>query len=247
MSYIGLLMVSHEDDILEETLAANVPYLDSFYVLDGTVPNTVSYGICNSFPECRGYLTDAQLPRPPFADRPRCGYRKAIHDLAVSEQGPDHWFLVLHGDEIWTFDPRDPVAEHPDADGFVFRTPCYFPRAGEPWDYDLHPLQQLRWRIVPGWPEFRLFKGREGVAYDANQLFNTQPGGLTAVRQDSRMILHFPFRSPDHQRERAARHEKTGFDPDNYRQILDRDLVYWDDAWIEHYFESGCYTHAERV
>jgi hypothetical protein len=231
VKYIGLLMVSHENDVLADTLDLNLRYVDEFYVLDGTVPNDESRAICEAR-GCAGYLTDAELPRPPFTDRPVCGYRKAIHEMAVADHGPDNWFLVLHGDEVWTFDPRR-FADSPWG-GHVFPLPFYFPRAGEPWDDTRSPLEQLRWRLGPGYPEVRLFRGGEGVHYIPTQQWFAGPQGV-GLEHHTEPIQHFLYRSPEVQRERARRHERTGFDPDNYRHILEEDAVYWDDERIAAY------------
>lgn len=237
MTYLGLLMVADENDILAATLEHNLRYVDAFYVLDGTVPNRESEAICRSFDKCAGYITDAELPRPPFPDKPVCGYRKAIHDQAVADYGPDNWFLVLHGDEVWTFDPRKYA--HDPHDGFVFNLPFYFPRAGEPWDDEQPPLEQLRWHLRPGYPEVRLFRGGPGVAYHPEQRWNAGPQGLLNIGRFPDRINHYLYRAPDVQRARAARHQVTGFDPANYQHITDLDAVYWDDARIAGYQTQG--------
>lgn len=230
---IGLLMVNHEDDILQDVIAEHERIVDAFYVLDGTTPNAVSRAVCEASPKCGGYLTDAELPRPPYPEKTTCGYRQAPYEMAVADHGPDHWFLELHGDEVWTFDPRDVIDRFTGADGFVFPLPFFFPRAGEPWDDDRSPIEQLRWCLGPGWPEFRMFRGGEHVGFDVEQHFNTQPRGIRNVLAVDAPILHYPYRAPKVQRERAAIHEQTGFDPDNYRHITDRDQVFWTDEMIE--------------
>lgn len=234
MKYIGLLLNSHEDDILEATLTANLEHLDCFYVLDGTVPNTDSRRICESFGKCAGYQTDADLPRPPYPVKPVCGYRQAILEAAVADHGFDNWFVVLHGDEVWTFNPRDLPGQHPGVDGFTFQLPFYFPRDGEPWDDEVGPLEQLRWRLGPGYPEFRMFKGGPGVAYDPAQTYNAAPRGLTNTALVPLEIRHYLYRSPAVQQARYERHLVTGFDPANYAHIGEG-RVYWDDAMIRKY------------
>lgn len=224
---IGLLMVNEENDILERTLEHNSQWLDAFYALDGTDPNETSREIIEASPLCAGYTHDRDLPRPPFTPEPRCGYRQWLYQQACGDYGPDNWFIVLHADEIWPFHPLEAANDHPGADGLIFPVPFYFPRDGEPWQDDQHPVDQLRWRLGPGWPEFRMFHGNPDVAYDPHQHFNTQPGGLRHVEHDRRQIHHYPYRSPAQQRRRAALHQRTGFDPDNYQHVTDRDAVYW--------------------
>lgn len=237
--FIGLLMNSHEDDVLEATLANNLQFCDTFYVLDGTVPNTESKAICEATGKLGGYITDVELPKPPFTEKPVCGYRRAIHELAVADHGTDHWFLILHGDEWWEFDPRD-FAGQSDADCYVFNLPFYFPR--DEWDYNQHPLDQLKWNFRPGYPEPRMFKGSDDVFYDARQQWNAAPQGLKNVEDRPEAIRHYLFRSPDNQRARAARHVETGFDPDNYQHITSQDRVYFDAELIQKYQSSPMFA-----
>lgn len=230
---IGLLLVAEENDILERVLAEHEKIVDCFYVLDGTEPNDESRGLCAASDKCVGYWRDADLPRPPYPVGTVCGYRGFIYDRAREHIGWDNWFLELHGDEVWTFDPQDVVDENPGADGFIFPLPFYFPRADEPWDDTVHPLDQLRWHMLPGWPEFRMFRGGPDVRFDPNQHFNTQPHGLQSVVKVDHPIKHYPYRSPQAQHAKAELHEKTGFDPANYQHIVNNDEVYWTDAMIE--------------
>jgi hypothetical protein len=237
---IGLLMINQEDDILEATLAKHCEIVDVFYALDGTTPNDRSKAICLSWDLCGGYWTDADLPRPPYPELTTCGYRQWPYERAVEEHGWDHWFLELHGDEVWTFDPATVVDRWPGADGFVFPLPFFFPREGEEWDYDLHPFEQLRWHMKPGWPEFRMFHGSPGVYFDVDQHFNTRPLGIETVVYDPSPIKHYPYRSPEVQRARARLHLSTQFDPANYTHISEGDRVYWTDEMID---EARCEHH----
>ncbi len=228
---IGLMMVAGEDDILERTLDHNAKFLDAFYVLDGSDDVSLSERICRAHPKCWGYRQDKDLPRPPYTERALCGYRKFIHDLAVEDHGPDNWFMVLHADELWTVDPKG-LTRGIRQDGVIFQLPFFFPREGEEWNDSVHPLDQLHWSLGPGWPEFRLFRGRDGVAYTELQEFNTRPSGIQNVGVADAPILHYPYRSPAVQRARAAQHEVTQFDPDNYQHIVRDDAVYWTDDMI---------------
>ncbi len=223
---IGLLMVSHENDILAETLAANCAFVDCFYALDGTTPNDESREIITGHPKCAGYITDAETG---YGRYPRDGWRKAILDMAIADHGTDHWFLLLHGDEVWTELP-DLEAGY---DGYIFRLPFFFPREGEPWDDDREPLEQLHWHLGPGAREFRMFKGNPDVAYNFDQHAHVHPAGLKNVAACDTQIYHYLYRSPDMQRERAFRHEETRFDLSNYQHIVKHDHVYWTDGMID--------------
>jgi hypothetical protein len=211
-------------------------------VLDGTVPSDASKTVCHSFPQCRGYIRDGWLPRPPYPLRPCDGYRQAIYEAAVQEAGWDHWFLLLHGDELWTFDPAQVVADHPDADGLVFDLPVYIPR--DPWNDDVPPLDQLKWRLGPGYPELRMFHGAPGVAFAADQHFNVTPHGLRNIVKTAARINHYPWRSPASQRAKA-RQAAVGFGGGNYRHVLEDDAVTWTDEMIAAYRTDPCYPNLE--
>jgi hypothetical protein len=230
---IGLLMNSHEDDCLEEILAVNTKYVDCFYALDGTVPSDVSEMILFKYGRT-SYMHDRDLPHPKYPEKPVCGWRQALLEMAIKDHGPDHWFVLLHGDEMLMFDPIEVIPQYPGADGFVVNLPFYFPKEGEPWDYQRTAIEQLHWRLGPGYPEFRMFKGSEGVHYDPHQSYNTRPIGLTNVVETTLEVRHYLYRSPGVQVDRAHRHLMTGFDPDNYRHILDGH-VYWTDEMIAKY------------
>ena len=221
---IGLLMVKAEDDILAETLPLNLRYVDTAYALTDTWIDD---------PKVAGQWSDDDLPS--FYPRPTTeGARGFLYEHAVAAHGPDHWFVLLHADEVWQIDPRTVILEHRDADGFRFLLPFYLPR--EPWDDSRGVLEQLRWRLEPGWPEFRLFHGGPDVRFTAEQHFDSAPGGLRRVIQTTHQILHYPFRSPASQQARAA----ATWDPDNYHLI--RPDGVFDDAMVAHYLESPHYN-----
>jgi len=226
---IGLLMIAEENDVLERTLDHNAKLVDCFFVLDGTVPNHHSQAICQHHPKCAGYATDADLPRPPYGEKPVDGWRQFIFEWATARHGFGHWFLLLHGDEMWTA-KREHISGG--VDGLMFELPFYFPRVGDVWRDDVHPIDQLTWHLSPGWPELRAFRADEGVAFNTAQHFNVQPAGLQRVGWCPYPIKHYPYRSPRVQRARAARHMRTQFDPDNYRHILNDDNVFWTDEMI---------------
>lgn len=250
MRFVGLLMTSGENDVLERTLTLNMRWLDRLYVLSGDQDADGAYAICDRVcgAKLAGFFRDSDLPDR-FPQPVRDGARQHLHREAAFHHmvvPDDHlWCLLIHGDEVWADDPRDLPTVYPHADGFVFLLPLYFPREGEPWQPDLHPLDQLRWNVGPGWPEFRMFRHSDTVTYDPAQHFNVTPAGVRNIEHTSRVIRHYPFRSPTHQRDRAARHLHTGFDPDNYRHITDHDLVYWTDHHIAqqhpaHHHELRC-------
>lgn len=217
---IGLMMVAEENDILADTLTQHEQIVDCFYALDGTRSDPgYSHDTITASEKCAGYLTDRALGDDHTTD----GSRQALLDLAVRDHGSDHWFCLLHADEVWMCDPAEVIVSYPGYDGYLFRLPFYVPR--EPWDNDVHPLDQLHWHFLPGWPEFRMFRGGPDVAYSPGQMFNVTPTGINNTKQTGEVIRHYPYRSPRQQQLRA----KASFDPDNYRHARQRRYVWTND------------------
>lgn len=232
---IGLLMLRDENDIVVDTLAGNSQLVDCFYVLDGSDDYKTSEGICQGFSNCAGYWRDCEVPYP---EPPVDGWRQFLYEKATNDHGHDHWFLLLHGDELWVNHPDDAIADVPDADGFEFRLPFAIPRG---WDDARTAYDQLREFAFPGWPEFRMFKGSEDVAYDPSQHFRTSPNGLERVARLNRAILHYPYRSLASQKLRASK--SAAWSPENYETI-----GYWDDDRLREVFaDSEHYSYAATL
>lgn len=223
MKHIGLLMVNEENDILQRTLDHNAEFVDCFYVMDGACSDKSLRTYRTE--KCYGYWQDADVRDDRrYPDQPCDGYRGFLLDEAIRDHGPDNWFLLLHGDEIWTQDPREITSRiNRQRVAVVYNLPFFIPRDGEPWDYDMHPLDQLHWMLGPGWPEVRMFRGAPGVRYRPDQHFNVTPDGIELMWYADAPILHYPYRSPEQQAKRA----QVTFDPDNYRQV-----GYWTDEMI---------------
>ena len=227
MKHIGLLMVNEENDILERTLAHNLQFVDCIYALDGSGSGHDVIGDACGWrwgDMLRWLATDEDAADAGWPSDPCDGYRGYLLEQAVSEHGPDNWFLLLHGDELWTQDPREITRRiNRQRVAVVYNLPFFIPRDGEPWDYDTHPIDQLHWQLGPGWPEVRMFRGAPGVRYRPDQHFNVTPDGIELMWYADAPILHYPYRSPEQQAKRA----QVTFDPDNYKRV-----GYWTDEMI---------------
>lgn len=226
MKHIGLLMCGAADeDVLGETIEQNERLVDCFYALTA--------GASIKHEKCVWQARDSDVPAS-YPDRATDGYRQFLYEQAVLDHGHGNWFLLLHADEIWRVDPPTVVAEHPGADGFVFRVPFWFPV--EPWD-NTRGISQLTHRLGPGWPEFRMFRGSPDVGYQPGQHFNTAPSGLRNIVHTDHVIDHYPYRSAEQQAAKRAHH----FDPDNYQQE-----PVWTEETIRRALESEHYTHVDH-
>lgn len=233
---IGLLMTRDENDILEDTLAVNCQHVDCFYALDGSEDYGTAAAICYATGKCAGFTRDAETGYENITD----GCRQFIYAQAVKEHGYANWFLLLHGDEAWTFDPDAAIDADPEADGFEFRLPFLFPRS---WDYDRTAFEQLTEALGPGWPEFRMFKGSPFVRYYVHRHFSVRPQGIQRAIRFDWPIMHYPFRSPEVQRHHAAK-SKT-WSPENLEAVRERDEVFWNDERIAAFCAGN--EHYDRV
>ncbi len=86
-----------------------------------------------------------------------------------------------------------------------------------------------------------MFHGDPTVRFLESQHFNVTPTGLRSIGWCENPIRHYLYRSPEAQRARALQHLNSGFDPDNYRHILNGDAVYWTDAMIDSYRDKDCF------
>ncbi len=229
--FIGLLVTACDEDIAADVLKRSQAKPDALYVLDG------SHSLAQ-LPSVNGYWRDKDVP---YEGHMRCGWRQFLYERAVSDFGYDHWFLLLHTDEVWTFDPREVPDRWPSVDGFRFRAASYFPREGEDWDYETPPLDQLKWSLCPGWDEFRMFHGSPDVAYEPTQHFNISPGGLHSSVQTELEIKHYPFRSPESQLRRAKMHKETEYHLDGHQHVLEGHY-YWSDEMIAEWQHLDCCT-----
>ena len=225
-------MIADENDVLEHTLARNSTLVDAFYVLDGSEDHKTANEICWDFDNCAGYWRDEYLPKR-YPRETTDGCRQFIYNRAGAECGYDHWFLLLHGDEFWTFDPQEVIDRAPDADGFVFRLPFAFPRY---WDPAKSAADQLSEFMVPGWPEFRMFRGGHDVQFNPEVHFSVTPQGLHRIYQTEKQILHYLYRAPGVQYDRAAKRRR--WSPENWQELEARG-PFWDDHRISEFCRSS--------
>ena len=223
MKLIGLMMIREENDILERTLSHNLEFVDVVYAAFGD-KDAGDILFNRPWDKPVHSFSDAYVAAQGWPEQPCDGYRGFLLEEAIRNHGHDNWFLLLHGDELWTQDPREITSRITrDRVAVVYNLPFFLPREGEPWEDDIHPLDQLHWHLTPGWPEVRMFREASGVRYQPNQHFNVTPDGIEFLWYADAPILHYPYRSPEQQAKRAA----VTFDPDNYQRT-----GYWTDAMI---------------
>jgi hypothetical protein len=222
---IGLLMIKDETDMLAEALRNHTVFCDAIYVLDGTEGplQAQSEAICRSFPQIKGYWcdTDTGIARP-LKD----GARGVLLQHARTEQGHGHWYAVLHGDEIWSQDPRNLVAECPEGvHACSINLYHFFPHVSErkTWNYvpNVTSIEACATHfMLPGILEHRLFYDTGAYDYDIGRHSRVVPMGLDVFHTDF-AVKQYNYRTPHQAHTRAVMRRDDAWQQNHYRHLID--------------------------
>ncbi len=222
---IGLMMIKDETDMLEEALRNHSIFCDEIYVLDGTEGpmQPRSEAICRSFARVAGYWRDAEtrIPRPL-----RDGARGFLLHEARRAHGIGRWYAVLHGDEIWSADPRVTVLDRPDdADACSVLLYHFFPHVSERTTWDYVPFVTsieacASHYMLPGIPEHRLFFDTGRYDYEIPRHSRVIPVGMR-VWHTELAVKQYNYRNPDQAHTRAVTRRADGWQANHYQHLLD--------------------------
>lgn len=222
---IGLLMIRDEADVLAEVLTNHSKFCSSILVLDGTVgpEQAKSEEIARSFPAVRGYWRDDQTGiEPPLRD----GARWFLLEVARKMWGFGHWYAVLHGDEIWTVDPREKLATLPRGIlGGVVSLYHFFPHISQRDSWSFEPgvdsIEQLcRYYMRPAIREERLFFDAGTFDYEPTRHSKVIPSGIESADLDI-ALKQFNYRSSTQATTRAQSRAGAGWQRNHYQHLLD--------------------------
>ena len=150
---ISLMMIRDEQDMLAEALRNHVRFCDAIFVLDGTQGDTLRTfrDICLAFPQVVGHWQDDEAGyKLPLRD----GARQFLLERARERFGLNHWYAILHGDEIWSEDPRPHCTPaQPDLHGIAVNLYHFFPHISQRDTWSFHAGDSIealaQWYMLP--------------------------------------------------------------------------------------------------
>jgi hypothetical protein len=222
---IGLLMIRHEADMLAEALTNHSRFCDAIFVLDGTEgpEQSVSEEICRSFNSVKEYWTDAQTGYPfPLRD----GARRFLLERSRARDGNGNWHAVLHGDEIWSTDPRLVLNDRPEGkDGIGVYLYHFFPHVSQSKNWSYVPYTGsieacARYYMLPGIIEERLFLDSGACHYEAGRHSKVIPVGLEKWQSEI-AVKQYNYRTPEQAHRRALSRRDSLWQSNHYQHLVD--------------------------
>ena len=234
---IGLMMIRDEQDMLAEALRNHVRFCDAIFVLDGTQGDTLrtSRDICLAFPQVVGHWQDDEAGHKlPLRD----GARQFLLERARERFGLNHWYAILHGDEIWSEDPRlHCTPAQPDLHGIAVNLYHFFPHISQRDSWSFHAGDSIealaQWYMLPPIPEHRLFwdSGSYDYVFDAHS--RTIPSGMP-WRQCNIILRQYNYRTPEQAHRRAVERKRQHWQENHYQHLLDGPAGFFVNTLAQH-------------
>ncbi len=239
-------MIRNENDMLMETLNNLTRIYNRIFVLDGTEPDEefrVGKAIMDKFQEVKLILRDADTPGPfPIKD----GARQYLLEKVRERYGVNNWIGVLHGDELYSRDPRPIIQKiNPWQTPVVQVRLCHF---------FLHTNDQKNWEQLsslpvekrvthymwPGTPEDRLFFDK-GSNYDPawHSLVVPYEWGRGRILLDDFIIKQYNYRLPEQALHRASQRITSQWQKNHYEHIKNENLIFVDSLHVAGYEPCG--------
>lgn len=245
---IGIMMIRNENDMLRETLTNLTKVYDRIFVLDGTMPEEEflkGKKIMEEFQEVKFILRDADTAGPfPIRD----GARKYLMEEVRKRYGVNNWVGILHGDEMYSKDPRPLLKEiNP------YRTPVVMIRLCH---FFLHSNDGPKWEVLkekpveervthymwPGTPEDRFFYDFGKTNYEPSRHSLVVPYPQVYVSRkmiNDFIIKQYNYRTPEQMAERASQRIKSSWQSNHYQHIYKEGLCFTDSLHIPGYEPCG--------
>ena len=245
---IGIMMIRNENDILKETLQNLVKVYDRIFILDGTEPDEEflnSKQILEEFDEVKLILRDKDTPGPfPVRD----GARQYLLEMVRKRYGVNNWIGILHGDEVYTRDPRQFLRRiNPELNPVVRVRVCHFFLHADDADnleeIKLIPVQErVRHFMWPGTPEDRFFYDDGKCNYDPSRHSVVVP--FTEFKYnykplDNFIIKQYNFRNPEQMARRASQRIESAWQKNHYEHIARESLFFVDSLHVPGYEPCG--------
>ena len=244
---IGIMMIRNENDILKETLTNLINFYDRILVLDGTEPEEESKkcrSILDGFKEIKLIIRDIETPGPfPIRD----GARYYLLEKARELYGYNNWIGVIHGDEIYSRDPRPFLTRVNPFDTPILQIRlCHFflhteEKGNWPYLLELPVEQRVTHYMWPGTPEDRFFYDDGIVHYNPSRHSLVVPYDYNVKRKllNHFIIKQYNYRSPDQMRDRAIQRVDSGWQRNHYQHIINEDLFFVNSLHVKGYKPCG--------
>ena len=244
---IGIMMIRNENDILKETLNNLTRIYDRIFVLDGTEPDEEFYigkAIMEEFEEVKLIIRDADTPGPfPIKD----GARQYLLEKVREAHGFNNWIGVLHGDELYSKDPRAILQKiNPWITPVVQIRLChFFLHTDDEKNWEHLALLPVEKRVThymwPGTPEDRLFFDDGRFNYDPSRHSLVVPyeWGHGRILLDDFVIKQYNYRTPEQTVGRASQRIISEWQKNHYEHIKNENLIFVDSLHVSGYEPCG--------
>ena len=244
---IGIMMIRNENDMLKETLTNITQIYDRIFVLDGTEPDDdflASKTILDGFDEIKLIIRDKDTPGPfPIRD----GARRYLLEKVREKYGINNWIGVLHGDELYSRDPRSILHKiNPHITPVIQVHLCHFflhTTDKNNWENSstLPVEERVTYYMWPGTPEDRLFYDKGNFNYDPSRHSLVVPSMHLHERilLDDFIIKQYNYRNPEQMSNRASQRIMTSWQRNHYEHIQNDKLFFVDSLHVPGYKPCG--------
>ena len=204
-SLIGLLITRDDEAIFDDWCREQLRFYTAVVCLDGSTTDRAEK-LARKYSQTLIYLHERDFSLPHKTDH---GLRRVVHDEIVQRFGTGNWIMCCHVDEFCYHDPRKiaSLAERQGYDLVSWYSPHFYPHPSELDDWTERAKRPVferhrhyHWGHVGTglpWIEDRLYRAREGVAWDDSTHGSVRPHGLRHVAPFHPILQHYKVVAPE--------------------------------------------------
>jgi hypothetical protein len=242
---IGILMTRDEDDMVGEFLANITRVCDRIFILDGSGDEAFARAnaVYEKYDEVKWVKRDKDISGEQLTD----GARHYLLEEVRRQYGSDNWIAVLHGDELFSMDPRPLIAEVDHVKTPVIRTRLvhFFLHTDDELTYadrmQLPVQERITHYMWPGSLEDRFFYDDGKCKYDPAEHSRTVPYPVpeSVVQLDDIVIKHYNYRNPEQMIARAEQRTSNGWQKNHYQHIVQKHMIFIDSLHVPGFDPCG--------